>query len=131
MLCPMPCEAGFRGKEFLAARQEKLCAFKLTKQKSGRSGFLIPVMRDNDTIVIVHRPQSFVEKPMRVFAQSETVCWVVVSAVRKFVDMSRVDDGADTKGDQTITAEGASIVVSRYYAESEPCFSAPLLCIIT
>ncbi len=70
MVCSVPRERWARWQVKRVVRWENLCVLKLAQKIGSRSHFLETITRDDHAIIVVERPKSLVEKPVRVFAES-------------------------------------------------------------
>lgn len=50
------------------------------------------ILRDDDAQRFIYRPQTFIETPMRVRRQRETVTWIIVSRCREGLHVRCLDD---------------------------------------
>lgn len=119
-VCPMPRQVDRGRPNRLIARQEQSLTLHLRERLLIRAGFGERLFSDHNSILVVDRPQSGVELPMRVLAQRDAVARIVVARVGELMNVGSIDDCTSRDGGDSVAGQRAGVIVGRDDIESKP-----------
>ena len=107
----MPSEMGFVGPVIAVGRKDD-AHFCFRCQKQLIYTRLVKAFRINQyAVIIVQRPEPFVEHPMCILAKRYAVTGMIVTAISKLVNMRCFYDASAADSYESVPSEGTSVII--------------------
>src|SRR5262245_35552989 len=79
-----------------------------------------------DTILIIQRPQPFIEHPMSIFTKCNAIARVVVPTISELMNMRRVDNASAIYSHKAVLSKCAGVVICWYDRQAKTSFASSL-----